>query len=227
MPTFLLIDLAILLILAIFIGLGVRKGFVLSLCSFLAIFVAFFGAAFLAKTLAPTFADLASPHASPAIVETLGNSTSTTDPANLSQEETKVLLTDAGYPEGWAGMIQTLYTPQIGQSSISPLEILADYVLELIVYGIIFIVSFILLLVVWFIFSRTLNLVTKLPVLNFCNRSLGAVFGALQGLLVLMLLFWALFDLTETLPMHLASQSYLIQWSSLLLENTFLGNALL
>ena len=226
MPTFLIIDLAILLILAIFIGLGVRKGFVLSLCSFLAIFVAFFGAAFLAKSLAPTFADLCSPHASPAIVEKL-ESNATTAPENLSPEETGALLTGAGYPEGWAGMIQKLYTPQIGQSGISPLNILADYILELILYGIIFIVSFILLLVVWFIFSHTLNLVTKLPVLNFCNRSLGAVFGVLQGLLVLVLLFWILFDLTETLPLHLANQSYLISWSSMLLENTYLGDALL
>lgn len=225
----LILDLVLAAILLVFAISGIRQGFVRALCSLLAVFVAFFGALLLAKTLAPTAAEIATPYLLPAIVERLEGKDTEIPSRDFSAQENDTLLENLGLPEAWTQIIQQNFASRdtAQEPFISPSQTLASYILEILSYGVVFIVSFVLLLIVWAILTRTLDLVAKLPVLNFLNRSLGAVLGLVKGLLFLLILRWVLCDLTGQVSPELVEQTYLFQWLSAVLADTPLGYRLL
>ena len=59
-------------------------------------------------------------------------------------------------------------------------------------YQILFAVSFVLLMALWQVVSRVLDLVSKLPVLDTLNKSMGALFGLLQAGVIVCILAWLL-----------------------------------
>lgn len=225
----LILDLALAAILLAFAISGIRQGFVRSLCSLLAVFVAFFGALFLAKTLAPAAAEVATPYVLPAIVERLEGKDTKIPSRDYSAQENDALLENLGLPEAWTRLIQENFATQDAEQEpfTSPSQTLANYILEILSYGVVFIVSFVLLLILWAILTRTLDLVAKLPVLNFFNRSLGALLGIVKGLLFLLILRWVLCDLTGQVSPALVEQTYLYQWLSAFLAGTPLSGRFL
>ncbi|MBP1758985.1 MAG: hypothetical protein H6Q61_1234 [Firmicutes bacterium] len=225
----LILDLVLAAILLSFAISGIRQGFVRSLCSLLAVFVAFFGAVFLAKTLTPYVAEIAAPHALPAIVERLEGKDVEIPSRDFSAQETGTLLENLGLPEAWTRIIQQNYAQQnIEQEPFaSPSQVLAGYILNILTYGAVFVASFLILLMIWAILTRTLDLVAKLPVLNFLNRSLGALLGIAKGLLFLLILRWVLCDLTGQVSPEIVEQTYLFQLLSSFLAGTPLGKILL
>ncbi len=233
----LILDLVTVSILLLFAALGIRMGFVRALCSFLAVFVAFFGAVFLARTLTPALTELVSPYALPSIVERLegsAKSSSLTDAPSDSAEgsallpETPVLL-PAGLPDAWNAIIQsqTAEAEGLRQPFTSPSQAIAASILRIIVFGALFLLSFLLLLLIWTLLSRSLDLISKLPVLNFCNRTLGAALGLIKGLLLLLVLRWALCDLTGFLPAAFVEESLVFRWLSQALSSFPLSRLLL
>lgn len=223
-----LLDIVIIAILLCFVAGGIRLGFIRALCSLLAVFVAFFGAFFLAKYLTPVAVQIATPYALPSIVEKLEGEEAAPS-RDFSEQETKTLLQNLGLPDSWSRIIEKNYSAQETDTPAftSPSQMLANYILKIIITGALFLLSFIILLILWAILSRTLDLVAKLPVLNFCNRTLGAVIGLLKGLVLLLVLRWVLCDLTEVISPELVENTLVFQWLSLLLSYSKLNRFLL
>lgn len=214
-----LLDLGIAFILLIFLIRGMQHGFVRAFCSFLAVFVALFGAIFLSRLLAEPLAELLAPHVLPAIVEKLESAHTLPPAQDISPPDIEALLQTLGLPERWTQLLPQLNPPSDqGVGTTASLTLLfAASILRIVLSSVIFIVSFFLLLLLWRIISRSLDLVARLPVLNFCNRILGGLFGLLKAAIFLLLLRWLLCDLLGQLPPDVLANTYFVKLFSSLL----------
>lgn len=213
----LILDGVLALLLLLFVISGIRQGFVLSLCSFLAVFVALFGAVMITKYTAPLVTDFAAPHFLPSIVEKVEDTSPEISSRGPTAEALPPLLEHLGLPESWMDMVVRVYQGDQEETRppfTSPSQMIAKSILEIAVAAGLFILSFILLLILWKIVSKALDLVTKLPVLNFCNRLLGALLGLLKGLLLLFILRWLFCDFLGLVPAGLIEETYLFQFLS-------------
>ena len=87
--------------------------------------------------------------------------------------------------------IQSGLKPSLESAAKSVAKDLAQPVAWWAVYGI----AFCLILLVWELVSKLLNLVAKLPVLNLANRIMGGGIGLLKGVLVVGLVCWVILRL--------------------------------
>lgn len=210
----LLVDLVVLVVLLVFLIRGIQHGFVRAFCSFLALFIALFGAIFLSKILAPPATELLAPHFTPAIVQKLETSPTPPSSQELTTQDLTDLLKGIKLPENWGQLLQQLYVdsePQSEDNSRSPAQLVASSILQLVLSTVIFFLSFFILLFLWRLVYHSLDLVARLPVLNFCNRILGAAFGLCKALIFLLLLRWCLCDLLALLPSAAVEESYSYQ----------------
>ncbi len=214
MITPILLDLGILLILVVFALRGRKHGFVRALCSFLALFIAFFGAIYVSRFLTPPLADLLAPRVLPSIVKRIDSSSFVQNTEQeLTDQGVGAVIDQLGLPDSWGKMIsQWKDTRGGGFDLFKPLEtLLAQSILEIIISAVLFILSFLILLIVWRLISRSLDLVSRLPVLNFCNRLLGLLLGLCKAVLLLFLLRWLLVDICGILSPELLSQTFTVR----------------
>lgn len=68
-------------------------------------------------------------------------------------------------------------------------EYIAGYIANLCVNAISIITTFIIIVIAVKIFIEVLDLVSKLPILNFVNKTAGIAIGALRGLLIIWIIF--------------------------------------
>lgn len=218
----LIANLIVLLIPAVFMILGIKKGFVRTLCSLLAVFVALIGAYYAAKGLSSVAVELIGPHMSDAIAEKLQNWPALSGTNALSSDKLVPFLQEMGLSENLARTIQNKLIASGGNLTVSLNQLLADSVVRVIVFSVLFLLTFVILLVLWFLLSRVLDLMARLPVLNFLNRTLGGILGLAQGLILLLLLRWTLCDLLPLIPSTLVDQTWLLQLISVITPLSFL-----
>lgn len=211
-----LLDCIVLVLVLFFIFSGMRHGFVRSLCSLLALFVALFGAIYLSKALTPAAAEIAAPYILPSIEKKLEGMPSSQANPDLSHLDAQTLLKTLNLPQNWEQMLQQIGAFQNSTAALehsqTPTQWLAFHVVKIVTSAVIFILSFLLILLLWGIFSRSLDLVARLPVLNFCNRILGALLGLLKALVFLFLLRWLLCDFWGIVSQDVLAQSYSNQY---------------
>ena len=203
----LLLDLVLILLLLYWTIMGVRRGFVLTLCSLLAIFLALAGGWYLSQNhYAPVQESL-----EPVLTEHFRDSI---------QEE----LSQAAPNSGSLDISRFSLPPQIDQAIRSHLGQSAETIQDasaaalgsacaaLAAKAILFLLGFFGVLLLWTILSHVLNLVTRLPVLHFFNKVLGGVLGFGKGVLLLMVARWVLCDLLAWIPPEVTEESYLLPW---------------
>lgn len=66
----------------------------------------------------------------------------------------------------------------------------SSYLAQLAATALLFGLSFVLILLVWFLVSRALDLAFKLPILSAVNTLGGLLFGLIKGVLVMLVLVW-------------------------------------
>ena len=218
----LIANLVVLLIPAVFVILGIRKGFVRSLCSLLAIFVALVGAFYAAKGLSSVAVQLIGPHVSDAIAQKLQNWPALSGTGALSSDKLVPFLQGMGLSENLARAIQERLIASGGSVTASLNQVLADSTVRAIVFSVLFLLTFVIILVLWALLSRVLDLVARLPVLNFLNRTLGGLLGFVQGMILLLILRWLLCDLLPLIPSDLVNQTWLLRWFATLTPLSFL-----
>ena len=192
----LLLDIVLLLILVLFFVQGIRRGFILTLCSLLAVFLALAGGWFLAvhyvqpvqETLVPVILERLLPEEH-------------TDTGEEAQES----LMDP-VQEQMEDAIQAVQTEIITRQAEAMAGILARAIL--------FLAGFLGVLAVWIILCRALDLVARLPGLHFVNKALGGFLGLVKGLVICLLLRWVLCDVFRLIPTEVAEESYLLTWLS-------------
>lgn len=199
----LLLDLAIVALLLYWFLMGYRRGLVVSLCSLLAVVVSWAGGWYLsnyayqplAERLEPTVVQLVSEHIDdifPAGEAELPQSGQTKLPSLFSQA------------------MQGQLNQHLSSAKEATIAHLSAMAAQFLAKAILFLVGFLGVQVVWTVLYRALKLVTRLPGVRFLNKALGAVFGLIKGVLLLMILRWLLCDLLGWIPSEVAQGSYLL-----------------
>ena len=223
---YLIFDLVILLILAVFALLGAKRGLLLSLCGLLAVLVAFVGAGFLARTLSPMVADALEPRFAAAIEEQLNEQiqnsqvqTDLTDPSSgevtpdtLPLQDVLNALRDMGFYETLVNSVNQAVEDGMTEVAASAAAQVAAAIAESAAYLIIFLLAFVLILLAWKLISHALDLVARLPGLHFLNKSLGALFGVIQGIIILFVAAWLLQFFGGILPQDAVEKTYLLKF---------------
>ncbi|MGO5022272.1 CvpA family protein [Lawsonibacter sp. LCP25S3_G6] len=201
--TYILFDIAIAAILLFFLWQGYKKGFVLTLCGFLAVFVAFIGATLISNALAKPVAQAIVPMIESGIHETLEQSmqdsvpsTSAETPSVLPEElplsDVLEALQDSPIFHSLAEAFQKAVDEGIETVATNAAQALAEYIAIQIARTILFILAFAAVLVAWFLLSHALDLAFKLPVLSTLNHWTGAAVGLIKGGLLLFIAAWLL-----------------------------------
>ena len=203
--------------LAYFFLRGRKKGLILALCGLAAFFVAIIGARMASDAFAPKVADILQPHFSTVIESHLGNGLEERLEELLitgEQGDNAIakLLTALGYYDEVADAIRTAVSGQAAQTAADVAVALARTVAEVVAGVLVFIVAFLLITVGWFLLSHALDLAARLPILNGLNRTLGGLFGLLQGMLLLFLIAWVLRLMGGVIPQDTVEQTSLLKF---------------
>lgn len=217
--TYLAFDLIIAALLLYFVLRGYKKGFVLALCGFLAIFVAFLGATVVSNALAEPVSSAIRPAVEHSIQRVFedrlegsarNRSSDEEESLNPSLEEALSALKDTKVYKGFAVAFQKAVDSGVAEVTANAARAIASYIAVQIARLVLFLVSFVLILIAWFFLSHALNLAFKLPVLSTLNRWGGGALGLFQGGLLVFIACWLLKD--SYLPQEAIQNSYLLHW---------------
>lgn len=189
----LLLDLVLLGLLVFSFVMGVRRGFLLSLCSLLAVLVALLGGWYLAAHWSQPLEE----RLEPVILETLTQ--------REAEEETTSPLPD-NLPQ--ALQDQAAQTAQDWKNAT--LAQAAAFLAGAAAKVLLFLAGFFVVLLLWNLLFHALNLVAKLPGLHGLNKFFGGALGLVKGLLLLMLARWVLCDLLGWIPADVTRDSILL-----------------
>ena len=207
------IDLILAAILVLFIWLGSRKGFILTLCSLVAVIVALVGANLISDAMAPKVADAIQPRLERSIQESLEQKALEVSAQDgLGAAEVLAALREKGGLYEWAAdsLEEALKSAPVGDAIAHQAAAAATAVAEQLARGVLFSVAFLVILVAWFFLSHALDLVAKLPGLSTLNQTLGGILGLVKGLLILWLLSWILGPLTGVIAAETVAQTHLL-----------------
>ena len=219
--TYLIYDLAVVAILALFAIWGSRKGLVLTLCSLVAVFVALIGASFLSDALAEPVARAVEPAVERRIQDSLTEAIRSTEFVSVNggvaekPEEVALAgvighLKESHLFQGFADSFQRAVENGLAEVTANAAKALAHFVAVQIARIVIFVLAFAAILIGWVFLSRALDLVAKLPVLNTVNRWGGAAAGLVKGALVLFIAAGLLRD--SYIPREAAENTFLLRF---------------
>jgi uncharacterized membrane protein required for colicin V production len=212
-------DIIIILVLAFFAWRGAKRGLILTLCSLLALFVAYFGAQAVAANFAKPVANIIRPSIQASITEVLtdeaaqdteDDSTGAVSSPAVSgsataddEEETETdatadftlqqILDLLRASERFAGLtdyLEDAIEAKTLEVTTTAAAAVANYLSLVVARAVLFGLSYVLILLLWFLVSRALDIAFKLPILSAVNGVGGAVFGLVKGVLILMVLIW-------------------------------------
>lgn len=189
-------DIAIVAVLVLSIYLGYRRGFILTLSSFLAVFVGLIGAMFLSNILAEPVMHMIQPMVENGIQSYLTNAlpAEMAGGQDLPLSEVLNALSDSTLYRGFVGALTELFSSQVAATTAAVIAALAQHIAFQIAKVVLFGLSFVAVLVLWHLAARMLDLAFRLPVLNALNRWGGAAVGLLKGALLLFIAAWLLKD---------------------------------
>ena len=218
---FLIADGLVLAVLLIFACIGARRGLILSLCGLLAFVVAFLGASFAARTLSPAVADALEPKFAAAIEEQLNESirqqaeageAAVLSPDDVPLEGVLDALREMGFYETLINTVDRAVENGMTAVAASAAAAVAAAIAQSAAYLILFLLGFFLILLAWRLLSRALDLVARLPGLHFLNKTGGALFGLVQGCIILFVAAWLLQFFGHMLPRELVEQTVLLKF---------------
>lgn len=182
--SYLIYDLAVVAILALFTWLGWRKGLLLSLCGLVVVVAAFVGAGVLADTLDDPIANAVEPKLEEIIAENLSDRFTSADP----NADPIADLREMGGLYTWVADTLTETRESMDSVVLDTVQGVAHKAAQAIAvqaaHSVIFAVAFVLLFVLLTLLLHALDLVAKLPGLHFCNGLGGGVIGFVKGAII-------------------------------------------
>jgi len=221
--SYLIYDAIILVILVAFFLYGCKKGLILTLCSLLGFFVAGFGARMVSVAFTPAVVDWLEPHVSTALEERLsealtgmmGNSFGGSLDGLLPSDQNGLLsdlLSNLGFRDQLSSIIQSSVLEQTAQATTGLASSLVHAIIQVVSGILLFALAFLVILLLWNLLGRILDLAAHLPVINTLNRTLGGLFGLLQGSLILFFVTWILGLFGDIIPWEVLSQTTLLNF---------------
>ena len=218
---YIIYDIIIAAVLLFFLWRGYCKGFVLTLCSLLAVFVALIGASVLSNALAEPAAKAVEPVVAARIQESLAEAIQNTEfvsvdggvaekPEEIALAGVIQHLKETELFQGFADAFQKAVDSGVAEVTANAAQALAHFAAVQIARIVIFVIAFFAVLIAWFFLSRALDLVTRLPVLNSVNRWGGGAIGLCKGALIVMIAAWLLQD--SYLPRAAVEETFLLKF---------------
>ncbi len=199
-----ILDGAVIAVLLIFIGIGIRRGAVRTIVEFAGFFAALVAAAVVSNAVTePLFQSMIRPVVLDAMSGALENiAASSTDPLAALTEKMPEFVVH--YFEN--AQLQQKLAQALMLGSAEGAQVLTDGVVapvvQMLLRGLIAIATFIVAMVLIRMIAGALDLVAKLPVLRQLNKGLGAVCGAAKGLVVVILLVTLVTAVLPFLPQN-------------------------
>lgn len=214
-------DVMIAAVLLFFLWRGYRRGFVLTLCSLLAVFVALIGAFILSNALAEPAAKAVEPIVHQRIQASLTEAIRQTEfiaadggvaetPEEIALAGVIGHLKESDLFQGFADAFQKAVDSGVAEVTSNAAQTLAHFVAVQIARMVIFVIAFAAVLIAWFFFSHTLDLVAKLPVLNTVNQWAGGAVGLCKGALIVFIAVWLLRG--SYIPLEAVEETYLLNF---------------
>lgn len=217
--SYIVYDLVILVVLLLFSFWGMHRGLILTLCSLLAVLVAFVGSILISNLLAPSVSKWIQPAVSPSVTSAVQSALpEEISEAELPIEDLLILLDEAELPMGLDQFLPDLQKDDMliltADSLVESLSNALTVKLSNAIACIgLFLVFFVLILILWHLLGRTLDLVARLPGLHMLNKAGGFVLGAFRGALLLFVCAWVVRWLWGGLiPAEAAEQSKLLHF---------------
>ena len=208
-------DLLIVLIVLISTLLGRRRGFILTLCGFLALFVALIGAGVLTNLLAKPVSLLALPFVEDALasaIQSAAGDASFSAEAALAMTAEQIISVMGEYDllKGLAAGVAQAVEQGALDMTLDAVHAVAVFLAEQLTRLVMFPLFFLLIMLIWTVLSHLLDLAFHLPGLNFLNRTAGLLLGFARGLLLAYGLCWLLKD--NYLPQSVIDGGLLLPW---------------
>ena len=196
---------------------GYRRGFVLTLCGLLAVFVALIGASvvshMLAEPVSRSIQPIVEQHIQQLLEEQLpaqaDADTPDSDELDTALDDILEQLKASSIYKVFAETVQQAVDSGMVAASANGAKLIAAYAARQLAQLILFLLSFVLILILWFFLSHALDLAFHLPVLSTLNRWCGAVLGLLKGALLVYTACWLLKD--SFIPQEAIQTTYLLR----------------
>lgn len=217
--TYLIFDLVILALLLFFAIRGAKRGLILSLLSLVSVLVAFVGAIlisnFAAKPVADWLQPSVEPHVQTAVESALPNYI---DGDVLASDKLMALLNETNLPLGLNEVLTDFLQEHAVTSGVDSLTdnivpVLASKISLALSYAALFVISFVLILLLWKLLIHAIDLVSRLPGLNGLNKLGGFLLGALWCSVLLFVAAWLLRMFgSNVIPADTIEASYLLRF---------------
>ena len=195
MTTAVIIDAIVVVVLLAFAIWGARQGLVRALAGLVMVIVALVGAGMIAATFSGPAARLAAPviqkHITSRVEEAMAVQTDSTPEEVGEEPRVEDLLVLLGLDEDVRGSLAEQAEEQIRDAGASIVSAVVESMVGSVAYGVLFILSFLALLLMLHVLVGAMDLVMKLPLLHGLNTLGGGVLGLIEGTLVLFLAVWA------------------------------------
>ena len=193
MTTAVIIDAIVVIVLVGFTVCGARRGLLRTLAGLVMVIVALVGAGMIAATFSGPAAKLVAPimqeHISDQVEEALAQQAASHQESEDSGVED--LLALLGLDEDVRGSLAEQAEESIRDTGASLASAVVESMVSSFAYGILFILSFLALLLLLHVLVGAMDLVMKLPLLHGLNTLGGGVLGLIEGTLLLFLAVWA------------------------------------
>lgn len=212
-----IIDLALIGILALCILGGYRKGLILGISGILALVVAFYGANLIAETFSSEFSSMIEPMISSAVGGAVDESREELPPdeSGGEQEVYQVSynsLKKLGVLEITAKKLAEDLKGELREAGNTLKAAIVHKLSDTIAYVALLIIVFVLIIIIFKLLANALNLAFKLPGLNLINGIGGAVLGFAKGILLLFIVSWAAGFLGFIIPETVVSKTVVLKW---------------
>ena len=195
MTTAVIIDAIVVVVLLAFAIWGARQGLVRALAGLVMVIVALVGAGMIAATFSDPAARLAAPgiqkHITSRVEEAMAVQTDSTPEEVGEEPRVEDLLVLLGLDEDVRGSLAEQAEEQIRDAGASIVSAVVESMVGSVAYGVLFILSFLALLLMLHVLVGAMDLVMKLPLLHGLNTLGGGALGLIEGTLVLFLAVWA------------------------------------
>ena len=195
MTTAVIIDAIVVVVLLAFAIWGARQGLVRALAGLVMVIVDLVGAGMIAATFSGPAARLAAPviqkHITSRVEEAMAVQTDSTPEEVGEEPRVEDLLVLLGLDEDVRGSLAEQAEEQIRDAGASIVSAVVESMVGSVAYGVLFILSFLALLLMLHVLVGAMDLVMKLPLLHGLNTLGGGALGLIEGTLVLFLAVWA------------------------------------
>ncbi|MBQ2840749.1 MAG: CvpA family protein [Oscillospiraceae bacterium] len=165
---------------------GRHKGLIKTVAGIAALIISFSAAGFLAKETAPYISEkYISPYITSAVIS---ESTDTEATPSQATSEAKDIFLSLGISDSIINDAISDFTAAMTKSIVEPLVAMSNSVAYRITYYVLFVIYFLLSLLVVSLLLKIVNLASRVPGINFVNKTLGLILGLIMGYLIIMVL---------------------------------------